>query len=460
MDMERNRIARRAAGLSLLAALGLIAAKLAAAIASGSLALFSEAAHSTLDAGASGLTYLAVRVGTRPPDEEHPYGHGKAENLSALIETIGLLALSVFIAVTAVSRLGDETTAVQAEWYAFAVILLSIAVDANRARLLRRIGREQNSPALQADALHFTADLLTSTVVLVGFVFIRFGYPAADAIGSLFIAGYVAYSSVVMGRRSIDALMDRAPQGAMEKIGAAAMEVEGVEEVRRVRVRRVGGHTQADVVIAISRRVPLETAHHVTEEVEKQIREMDPGADVVVKIEPLANEQAVTQKVEAVATRDPDVSEVHNIFVTSHPDGLLVSLHVKFPGQMTLAEAHAIAERVESEIRGEVEGVLRVDTHLEPLDEPGPGRDVTLVHTGLVEWATGLAEQQPEVQNCHEVIVSESGGKLALVMHCEAAPGLSISQVHQASTRIEDEVHRQDARIGRVTVHFEPVGTA
>ena len=441
----------------MLAAIGLIAAKLAAAMASGSLSLFSEAAHSALDAGATGLTYLAVRVSTRPPDEEHPYGHGKAENISALLETVALLALSVYIAVTAVARLRSDVVHVEAEWYAFGVILLSMFVDANRARILRRVGKKHRSAALQADALHFTADLLTSTVVLIGFVLIRLGYTSADAIGSLFIAGYVAYSSVALGRKSIDVLMDRAPQGAMQQIAEVAAGVEGVEEVRRVRVRNVGGQTQADVVVAISRRVPLETAHHVTEEVERVISLLDPGADVIVHVEPLANEERVAEQVEAIAARNPGVSEVHNIFVTSHPDGMLISLHVKFPGDMTLAEAHDIAEGLESSIEEEVESVLRVDTHLEPLDSPGQqGRDVTHLHPSLVEWARRLAEAQPEVLNCHEIVISESEGTLALVMHCEAAPGLSVSQVHQVSTRIEDEVHRHSDRIGRVTVHFEP----
>lgn len=451
--------ARKVALLSLLAAIGLIVAKLIAGLASGSLALLSEAAHSTLDAGATALTYLAVRISARPPDDEHPYGHGKAENISALIETIGLLVLSTFIALAAVDRLQDPVPQVEARWYGFAVVVLSMVVDANRAWLLRREGRRLRSAALQADALHFTADLLTSTVVLIGLALVGAGYHNADAIGSLFIAGYVAYASIMLGRRSIDALMDRAPRGAAERIGFVVAGVEGVEEVRRVRVRNVGGQTQADVVIAISRRIPLETAHHVTEEVERVLTRSDPGADIIVHVEPLADEEVIAEQVEAIAARNRSISEVHNIFVTTHPEGTLISLHIKFPGEMTLGEAHEISEELEVDIMREIEGIFRVDTHLEPLDPAGvEGTDVTDQKPELIAWAKALAEGQPEVRDCHEVVLSSAEGMLSMVMHCHAEPGLSVRQVHDAATRIEDAVHRARPDVARITVHFEPQG--
>lgn len=455
--LEDRRRAQRIALISVFAAGTLVAAKLIAGIASGSLALLSEAAHSGLDAAATFLTYFAVRIASRPPDEEHPYGHGKAENIAALLETVGLFVLSVFIAKEAVDRLGRGAE-VEATWYAFAVILLSIVVDASRARVLRRAGRAFRSPALEADALHFTADLLTSVIVLAGLGLVRLGYSAADAVGGITIAAYVAFQSVRLGRRSIDVLMDRAPVGSLERIGEVAAGVTGVGEVRRVRARYVGGQPQADIVIAISRTVPLETAHRVTEEVERVVRAVEPGADVVVHVEPLADEKQVAELVISIAAREPRVHQIHNVDVTLHPEGLHISLHAKFPGAMPLAEAHAVAESLESEIARGIAGVARVDTHLEPLEpSPSVGADVTGRRSALVAWTRALAERQPEVRNCHEVVVTDTGGgSLSIVMHCEAAPGLSVTAVHDASTRIEDEVHRRWAEVERVTVHFEP----
>lgn len=453
---ERQQV-QRVALISLLAAMLLVAAKLATGLATGSLAILSEAGHSALDAGATALTFAMVRVASRPPDQDHPYGHGKAENISALIETVGLLALSAYIAVRAVSGLlSPSGHRVEATWYSFAVIGLSIIVDANRSRILRKVGDKLRSPALQADALHFKADLLTSGVVLVGLFMVRAGFDWADSVGSLAIATYVAYSSVKLGRASIDVLMDRAPVGSIERISEVALGVPEVEEVRRVRLRYAGGQPQTDVVIAVSRRVPLEKAHEVTEQVEKAIAALEPGADVVVHVEPIANEKRVAEQVEAIAVREPRAGEIHNIFVTAQPEGLHVSMHAKFPGSMSLAAAHEIAEKLESDIKNEIESVVRVDTHLEPLGEGSVGRDVTDKEHRLAGWATSLAEEQPEVKNCHEVVITETGGGLSMVMHCEAAPGISVAEVHDASTRIEDETHRRWPEVSRVTVHFEP----
>jgi cation diffusion facilitator family transporter len=448
---------RKAAFLSLVITLGLVAAKAAAALATGSLALLSEAANSALDVGTTLITFIAVRIASRPPDHDHPYGHGKAENLAALVQTMVLVGLAMYIAVNAVFRLRTGVADIEAAWYSFVVVIGSMTVDGWRSTVLRKVAREERSPALEADALNFRSDLLTSGAVLVGLILVRAGYPAVDAVASLGIAGYVAWMSIKMGRSSIDTLMDRAPAGSSARIGQIASQVEGVEEVRRVRVRYVGGEPQTDVVIAISRRVPLERAHDVTEEVERVIREEEPGADVVVHVEPLADEKQVAQQVEAVALRQPVVTEVHNIAVTSHPEGDHISLHAKFPAEMDLEKAHALADQLEREIMEEIPGVVRVDTHIEPLEEGAFGLDVTQSHTLLAQWTKQMAERQPEVHDCHEVLISESEEGLAIVMHCEAAPHLSVLAVHDASTRIENATHLRWPDVKRVTVHFEPV---
>jgi divalent metal cation (Fe/Co/Zn/Cd) transporter len=225
-----------------------------------------------------------------------------------------------------------------------------------------------------------------------------------------------------------------------------------------VRVREIGGRTQADVVVAISRTIPLERARGVMEEVERTIQLLDDHADVIVQVEPIADERVVAERVTSIAAREPEVRQVHNVHVTAQPDGLHVTLHAKFPDTMQLGKAHAISERLEAEISQEIPGVARVDTHLEPLEGGrAAGADVTPRQSTLVRWARAVAEQQPEVQNCHEVVVTETGGRLSLVMHCEAAPGLSVSDVHRASTKIENEIHQGWPDVERVTVHFEPI---
>jgi cation diffusion facilitator family transporter len=455
-----RRQVRRVAVSSLVAALGLVALKLAAATATGSLALLSESAHSGLDAAVTALTLYAVAVASRPPDADHPYGHGKAENIAAMVEAVALLVLAITLGREAILRLMHPGPAISTAWYAFAVMGVSMALDAVRFRVLSVTGRKYHSPALIADSINFKADLLTSAAVLLGLAAVKLGFQQADAIGGLAVAGYVGFQAFLIGRRSIDALMDRAPAGAVGRIRRAAGGIPGVE-VRRVRLRYAGGQPQTDVVVGVSRTVPLERAHSLTEAVEEAIRSVEPGADVVVHVEPLADEKVVAEMVLSVAGRHPSVHQVHNVFVARRPDGLHISLHAKFPGSMTLAEAHSIAEHLEADIAAEVPDVARVDTHLEPLERPTtPGADVTSQRSALVREVTSLAEAHDEVRNCHEVVVTDTQEGLSLVMHCEGEAGLSVSRVHDASTMIEDEIHRRWPEVNRVTVHFEPTGEA
>lgn len=451
-----SRRVRNAALASLVITVLMVAAKLLVGLATGSLAVLSEAANSALDLGTASVTFLAVRIAARPPDADHTYGHGKAENLSALLQTAALFILATYILYEAVGRLTGGPAAVDAPWYAFVVMGIAMAVDTARSIVLKRIADQERSPALRADAMNFRGDLLSTATVLVGLTMVALGYPAVDAIASLAIAGYVAFMSVKLGRTSVDALMDRAPTGSIERIAKIASQVPNVEEVRRVRIRYVGGEPQTDVVIAVSRRIPLETAHDVTEEVERAIRESEPGADVVVHVEPLADETFIAQQVEAVALRQQVVAEVHNIKVAHHDDGVRVSLHARFPGRMSLQDAHMLADKLEAEIRREVAGIARVDTHLEPLQEPAVGTDVTGEHNILADWIKAVAESQPQVRNCHEIVVSQIEGGLEMVVHCEAEAQLSVKAVHDAATRIETATHQQWPQVERVTVHFEP----
>jgi cation diffusion facilitator family transporter len=456
MNISDRRPVRRVALASLVAALALVALKGATALATGSLAMLSETAHSGLDAMVTALTLYAVAVAARPPDADHPYGHGKAENIAAMVEAVALLLLAATLGREAILRLMHPGPPIKTAWYAFAVMAGSMALDAFRFRVLSSTGRKYHSPALMADAVNFKADLLTSAAVLLGLGAVKLGYKQADAIGGLVVALYVAAQAVLIGRRSIDALMDRAPQEAIRRIRGAAGAIPGVQ-VRRVRLRYAGGQPQTDVVVGVSRTVPLERAHSLTEAVEEAIRSVEPGADVVVHVEPLADEQIVAERVLSVAARHPSVHQVHNVFVARRPDGLHISLHAKFPGSMTLAEAHEIAERLEADIAGEVSDVARVDTHLEPLEGAAtPGADVTSQRSELVRSVKALAEAHEEVRNCHEVVVTDTEEGLSVVMHCEAEPGLSVARTHDASTMIEDEIHRRWPEVERVTVHFEP----
>ncbi|MFH1143673.1 MAG: cation diffusion facilitator family transporter [Candidatus Eisenbacteria bacterium] len=287
----------RAALSSVVAAVGLTALKLSVGIVTGSLGILAEAVHSGLDLVAAIITLLAVRISGQPADKGHPYGHGKVENLSALFETLLLLATCVWIVYEAVERLFFRPVHVDATIWAFIIMAVSIIVDISRSRLLYRVARKYHSQALEADALHFSTDIWSSAVVILGLVCVVIADRApqlaflhkADSVAALFVAGIVVYISVKLGIRSIRPLLDTAPEGLAEQVTAAVAAVPGVVDCHNVRVRYSGAHVFVDAHVSVDGRQTLAEAHRLTEEIEMEICRILPQADVTVHPEPAAD---------------------------------------------------------------------------------------------------------------------------------------------------------------------------
>ena len=279
---------------SLGAAVFLTAMKIVVGLLSGSLGILAEAAHSTLDFAAAFITVLAVRAASKPADQGHAYGHGKVENLSALVETLLLLGTCAWIIYQSISRLVGGRVDVKASIWTFAVMLVSILVDLSRSRMLYRIALKHRSQALEADALHFSSDVWSSVVVIVGLIGVKIGQAnrslawleKADALAGLVVAAIVVYVSLKLGFRSIQALIDASPEGVAEKIKSRVEQMEMVFDCHAVRVRHAGPRYFVDLHITLDGNLTLNAAHDLTEQVEKAVSEILPEADVTVHPEP------------------------------------------------------------------------------------------------------------------------------------------------------------------------------
>lgn len=284
-NKEKNRIALT----SVIAAVFLTAIKLIIGVSTNSLGILSEAAHSGLDLVAAFVTFLAVRVSAKPADEDHQYGHGKVENLSALIETFLLLITCGWIIYEVYKRLTGSNVVIDVSFWSFLVILVSIVVDISRSRALRRIAKKYNSQALEADALHFSTDIYSSAVVLIGLAAYKFGYTYADSIAALIVAIIVIIISLELGKRSIDVLLDKAPVGVKERVMEIASKTTGVFYVHDVRVRNSGAETLIELNIHVNPELDINSAHAISEKVEEQICSEIPRSKVIVHYEPEEN---------------------------------------------------------------------------------------------------------------------------------------------------------------------------
>ena len=432
--------ARRTALLSFLAALALVATKLLVGLATSSLGILAEALHSGLDAVAALLSLYAVGVAERPPDEQHQYGHGKAQHLAALSEAAILAAVAIWIGFEAVMRLRSGGGDVQPEWYAFVLLFGVLIVDAARWSVSFRTGTRERNAALLASAWHFASDFAGTTAVLIGLALVSAGYPRADAVAALTVAGLVLVAAARLALRNIDALMDRAPSGLDRQIGQIAQAVPGVAEVRSVRVREAGGESFADVVIGVSRLEGLERSHQTMDEVEDAVRSQIGPAQVTVHVEPSTGAEAPNERVAAAALRVPGVVETHNISVLEQgTGGRAITLHVRLPEDMPMRDAALTVEQLKREIRSEF-GVARVYAHVEPSALGAqPARDIGAEQPQLVR-AASEAVTRVAGQGAAEVVVYRQGERLLVVTSLRAEPGRSVREAHVLASRVEDAV--------------------
>lgn len=357
---------------SVLAAVLLTTLKIAVGLATGSIGILSEAAHSGLDLVAAAVTLFAVRFATRPADRRHAYGHGKVENLSALFETGLLLATCVWIVWESADRLLFHPAAVEVTPWSFAVMALSIAVDLSRSRALRRVAVKYRSQALEADALHFQTDVWSSSVVIAGLACVavagRLGLPwlvHADAAAAIGVAAIAVAISVRLGKKSLDDLLDAAPPDLHEAVARAAL-VPGVHDVRQVRLRRSGPEVFADVTVEVDRAVSFERAHDAASAVEAAVRAAAPGADVVVHVEPArAPVEGPLTLVRLAAARHG--LGAHAIRFHCGPVDLTLDVHLEVPSALPVGEVDRLQRRFEADVVEAVPELRRIHVLTEPV---------------------------------------------------------------------------------------------
>jgi len=438
--------------ISVLAALLLIAVKLATGLASGSLGLVSEAVHSGTDLVAALLTFFALGVAGRPADLGHPYGHGKAEHLAALAEAAILAVASLFISYRAISILfGSAESDVRATWYAFAAIALVIAIDASRTLVSLRASQRYRSAALQANALHFGSDFAGSVAVLLGLSFVAAGYPGADSVAALFVAVLVLLAAARLMRSNVDVLMDLAPADADAAARAAIEGVDPPVELRRLRLRRSAGRHFADVVIGVPPGAAVGQGHAAADQVERAVQEALPESDVVVHVEPGAVE-AVQEQVHAAALAVPRVREVHNVRVVTVDGGIEVGLHLKLPGELSLEHAHAVASQVEDAISAALPGVVAVQTHLEPLREAAAGeRTAPPDERRVISVVRELTGEPPR-----EVRLVRTDEGLLVFVTLHVAAEQTLLEAHALASDVEERIRECLPDVADVVVHTEP----
>ncbi len=454
-EHEQIAVQRRTTLVSIAAAGLLVVLKLGTGLATGSLSLVSAGVESSGDVVAAILTFFAVRLGRRPADPEHPYGHRRAENLGALGEAALLLAGGLIVSVLALAHLIGAGAPPDTHWYVFLVIAVALIVDVSRTIVSVRTSRRYGSPALRSNAFHFAGDLAGSVAVLIGLLLVRAGFAQADSIAALLIAAIVLAAAIRLIAENANVLMDRTPAEAMEAAERAIAGLEPEIELRRLRLRESAGRYFADVVAAVAPGQAVIEGHQAASMVEAAVESALPGSDVVVHVEPRRDGLELRDHVLAIALAEPLVRETHDVTIFERDGSISVSLHLKFPADLDLRTANAVAERVEQAICTRPR-VSYVQTHLEPLEQtlmsrPADGQaDRQAVHEiqRLVRERTGVEPRMVRL------LSAETGRIVFLTITVD--PAASLIDAHRLASELEDQLRRHVPDIVDVVVHTEP----
>jgi cation diffusion facilitator family transporter len=456
---------RRAALASIGSGVLLTVIKLVVAFTTGSLAILSEAAHSALDLLAAAITFGVVWLADQPPDENHPYGHARAESLGALAETmlLGLTAIWVFWQAYERIFVRVETPAISI--WAFVVVVISLVIDFTRSRALARAAREHKSQALAADAAHFANDMLSSLVVLIGLGAFELSLhtqlvppwlaPRIDAIAASMVALIALFVSWQLGRKAVLALMDDVPLELNRRLAASVETLPGiVAHSSRVRARFVGEQPYVDVALKVPRGRSLEEAALVSDAARELIQQELPGADVVVNVIPARTESEEYSTAVYAAAHRLGMS-VHNLDIFQLGNGLCIVLDLELPGELSLHEGHRESEALANAIRQELPDSTEISIHLEPRrDRPQPA----VRYQPIQEEVTGALQTLPGAEALRSVNAFLVDGGPVVTVRCAYPPETPLAEVHDSMARLERTLRRLVPNIVRLQIDPEPAG--
>jgi cation diffusion facilitator family transporter len=457
---------KRAVALSsVLAAVLLTTLKIVVGLLTGSLGILAEAAHSGLDLVAALVTYISVRLSDRPADSSHPFGHGKIEHLSAFIETALLLITCLWIVWEAGRRLLFREVHVDPSVWAFGVMLVSITMDTFRSRALFRVARKYNSQALEADALHFSTDIYSSSVVVLGLLLIYVAEQKhipmlrrADPLAALGVAAIVVYLSLRLGKRTVDALVDAAPAGTTARIERAVANVPGVLNPDRIRVRQSGNRLFVDVLLTLEGNIPFEHAESIVNLVETKIHELFPTADVMINATPRKpSSEDLLERIRAVAHREKFL--IHEVAAYEVGGTVHVHLDLEVDPALTFDSAHEQATRLEHHLKEGLPELGQVYIHIEPLERGvETGGTARLDESEVNRVLTGVVRETPGLIDCHAVNAHQVGGIMVVGLHCTLDPQLPMSRVHEITELLEFRLRQAFPQVSQVNIHPEPKG--
>lgn len=449
---------------SVFAALLLTVTKLAVGLMTNSLGILAEAAHSGLDMVAAIITLFAVYVSKNPADVDHNFGHGKIENFSALVETLILIITCGWIIFEAINRLFHKTVP-EVNIFSFAVIFLAIFIDYKRSRMLFRVAKRTRSQALQADALHFSTDILSSSVVLVGLIFVSIGFPVGDTLAALGVALIVIWISVRLGKSTINALMDKAPFEQYEKITNFCRQEYPEYEIKRLRLRESGPSFIGDLTILMPSDMQVTDFHKVSERMHQQLTALIPNLDLMINAHPQENDPKiqilnagnVQKAINTIKLPNNFQYQTHNLTVYKNGGSDNVALDLELPNDLTLRESYNLLTDFESQLKEKIPKLNKIQVHLEPLKRTKSYfRPISIDNNSFNNKITEILKTIPEILKILSVEINDHKGRLIIHIGIQLDGNQSLEKAHLTTYLVEAKLFQSIPNIDKIFIHYEP----
>lgn len=463
----------KVAVISIVASAALTATKLAIGLSANSLGILSEAMHSGLDVIAAVMTYHAVRIALRPPDARYTYGYAKFESIASLVEIILLFAVAGWIFYEGIDRIFFKSIGPEVTAMAFGIMFASIAVDFGRSRALYRVARKYGSQAIEADGLHFKTDVLTSAIVIAGLLAVLFlKIPNADAYSALIIAGLIIYTSLGLGRRTLDVLLDKAPKGTTARVIEVTAGLEGIEKVRDVRARLVGQETFVDMHIEVPRTFTHRRAHRLATEVEERVKKAIPNSNVLVHVDAFkSTDETILDRVRLIASETDRIKNIHSVYLSAMTSEELAErnqrcfhlyLDVQMDADLDLMAAHDTVDDFEKRVKSEIPEIKAITSHIETEvnERLVVGKEGEEIDKAYLQAIRKTALSVLGVADCRDVGVITMAGQTHITLtiaisHTDMHKMMTVEEAHRIATDVQNAVVKRTGA-ARVIVHTEP----
>ncbi|MCL5070595.1 MAG: cation-efflux pump [Actinobacteria bacterium] len=447
---------RQVALFSLIITILLVIVKIIVAYLSNSISVVSEALNNGLDLVTVLITFLAIRISTRPPDKDHTYGHGKYENLSAVFQLVIISLLCFFITYKSVQRIISKNFELILNNYVFVVLIISILVNIIRLYFVGNVAKKYNSYAFRAEFLNYSSDIVSSLIVLTGLFIARTGFYLADPIASIIVSILILGFGARMAVKVIRNFLDYIPREVTEKIYEILEKIPEIKSAEKILIHEVGNIKFVNLEISVDDNIHLSELGNLEKKIRCEIVKNFPDSEVMVSAKQSLSEDNIDCIVKDILLNQPEIKDIHNIFIYKIEDKIDISVHVELNKSLNLSESEKLTALTEDLILKKITNARNIYIHIEDAKDNESWNDITGRSEELINRIKKEISAYILPQSCHNFTILERNGNYNIAFHCRLDEKMEVEKAHSIITNIENRIKNLWGGINEVLVHVEP----